>query len=149
MRDIMVWWPVLSDHRLSCIGYWQYLFSMKWLLYGILFLHSSISVGCFRPRIFFRTLKLDTLYIIFTYWRWTIFSVHVDLLYNTWNKLIFIFGGMRLMVLLCYLLILIVWIYATANYKRSLLSYLLQLKLSRHATTWWLEFSVARQLPVL
>ena len=38
-----IWWPALSGHRLFCNVCWQEVFSIKWLIYGILFLHSSTS----------------------------------------------------------------------------------------------------------
>ena len=47
------WWPVLSEHWLSYTGCWRYLPSMKWLMYGILFLHLSTSPWCFCPRTIF------------------------------------------------------------------------------------------------
>ena len=37
-------------HVLYCTGCWQYLLSTKWLLYGMLFLHFTVSLGCFCPR---------------------------------------------------------------------------------------------------
>ena len=51
-KDVL-WWHTLSRHWLPCAGYWQYLLRMKWIMYGILFLCSSASLGCFWPRSFF------------------------------------------------------------------------------------------------
>ena len=44
-----------------CTGCWQYLPSMKWLMYGILFLRLSTSLGCFCPQTFFSQNGLDKL----------------------------------------------------------------------------------------
>ena len=40
-------------YRLSCTGCCQYSLNMKCLMYGILLLQLSISLGCFHPRTFF------------------------------------------------------------------------------------------------
>ena len=48
-----LWWPAFSGHWLFCAVCWQCLLSMKWLMFGILFLHLSTSLWCFCPRISF------------------------------------------------------------------------------------------------
>ena len=57
-----LWWPVPSEHWLFYTGCWRYLLSMKWLMYGLLFLHFPTSLWCLCPRTIF-----DLLYIRFTY----------------------------------------------------------------------------------
>ena len=44
------WWPALLGHWLSYTGCWQYLLVMYWLLFGVLFLFLTTSLGCFCPR---------------------------------------------------------------------------------------------------
>ena len=58
------WWPMerdlpFSGHWLSCTGCYQYLLNMKRLMYGIMLLQLSNSLGCFRPRTFFLKNGLD------------------------------------------------------------------------------------------
>ena len=48
-----LWWPAHSGHWLSCTGCWQYLLGIKWLMYGLLFLYLSTSLGYFCPWISF------------------------------------------------------------------------------------------------
>ena len=64
-----LWWPALPGHWLSFTGFCQYLLYMKCLMYGLLFLQLSTSLGCFHPRTFFLK-KTD----------WT--SFYVPLLYH-------------------------------------------------------------------
>ena len=65
-------WPALSGHWLSCAGFWLYLLSMKWLMYGILFLHISTSLGCFCSWTIcqktYWTIYLDLLYMRLSKW---------------------------------------------------------------------------------
>ena len=56
-----LWWPALSCHWLSRTRCGQYLLSVKWIIYGILFLHlSASSLACCCPRTFFDK-RLDKL----------------------------------------------------------------------------------------
>ena len=61
-------WPALSRHWFFCTGCCQYLLNMKCLMYVLLFLQLSTSLGCFRPRTFFLKNGLNRLYIIFTHY---------------------------------------------------------------------------------
>ena len=64
-----LWWPALSRHWLSWTGCCQYLLNMKYLMYGLLFLQLSISLGCFCLWTFFLKNGLDqfpwTSYILY------------------------------------------------------------------------------------
>ena len=57
-RDAL-WWPAISGHWLPCTGWCHHLLNMKCLMYGLLFLQMSTSLGCFRPRTFFLRNGLD------------------------------------------------------------------------------------------
>ena len=46
-------WHALSGHWLSCTGCWLNLLSMKLLMCGTLFLHTSTSLWCLCPRTIF------------------------------------------------------------------------------------------------
>ena len=72
-RDSL-WWPAFSGHWLSSDGCYQYLLDMRCLMYGLMFLRLSTSLGSFHPRTFFGLDSLDwtgshgPLYIRFTYY---------------------------------------------------------------------------------
>ena len=42
-----LWWPALLRHWLPWAGCWQYLLVMYWLMFGMLFLFWTTSLGCF------------------------------------------------------------------------------------------------------
>ena len=42
-----LWWPVLLGHWMSYTGCWQALLVMYWLVFGMLFLFLTSSLGCF------------------------------------------------------------------------------------------------------
>ena len=54
-----LWWPTTSGHWLFCTGCCKYLRNMKFLMFGLLFLQLSISLGCFHPWTFFSKNDFD------------------------------------------------------------------------------------------
>ena len=58
-RFVDVLTSYLSGHWLSCSACYQYLLNMKCLMYGLLFLQLSTSLGCFCPWTFFLKNGLD------------------------------------------------------------------------------------------
>ena len=67
-------WPMVACpfRPLVVLDRCQYLLNMNFLMYGLLFLQLSTTIGCFRPRTFFEKrielVSIDLLYFIFTFY---------------------------------------------------------------------------------